>query len=389
MQKTILNPAAAQALVPQLLKTRNPNVWVYRYTHPNGWRLSIATHAEPGSNKLSLGGFRIAPEERTATPGFDSDVEAVELAMGMEEKVHWSRVLRVGGPLARRDMRAIVGGKCVLHPTPEGRVGRPRDREMLDFAIACLHDCDAAAGIRVTTGQDLGHGLMSDGSTQSLDYLNRGFPGSVVADTSKPTGEGNYQVLVGMLRAFGLTTSQAMIALIGAGNIGMHLVGRLRDDGATMRVLEMRPERREELTRMGAETSAPEEREAFLRAPMDALVVNASGGSLSGPAVREASANERLKVVCGSENLVMPDPSDAGVLLRAKKAYCPTELGGMMGYLTAVEQYLSHLEGTTFDVSSLFAAAADLERPAHDATRHMIESGFTVTFGEAVEALVA
>ena len=108
MKPTILDPTAAASLVPRLRTTRNPKVWVYRYTHPNGWRLSIATHAEPGSDKLSLGGFRIVPEERAATPGFDTDVEAIGLAIGMEEKVHWSRVAGVGGPLAAAALWGVL-----------------------------------------------------------------------------------------------------------------------------------------------------------------------------------------------------------------------------------------------------------------------------------------
>lgn len=387
MHKTILNPAAARALVPQLAQTRNPNVWVYRYTHPNGWRLSIATHAEPGSHKLSLGGFRIAPAERTSRPDFDSDVEAIELAMGMEEKVYWSRVIGVAGPLARRDMNRIVGGKCVLHPTADARVGQPNDRALLDFAAACLHDCDRSAGIRITTGQDLGHGLMSDGHTHSLDYLNRGFPGSVVADTSKPTGEGNYYVLRGMLRAFGLQTSEADIGLIGAGNIGLHLIERLEADGARLSVIEMRAERRAELEQRGIRARAPESKPVFLAEPMDALLVNASGASLDHASVVTSAANPRLKVICGSENLVMPEPRDADLYRAARKAYCPTELGGMMGYLTAVEQYLSHLEGVPFDVQAIMIAAADLEEPACRATRRMIDQDFAIDFETAIEAV--
>ncbi|MEX2177543.1 MAG: hypothetical protein WD801_02455 [Gemmatimonadaceae bacterium] len=389
MQKTILSPAVAQALVPSLVTSRNPNVWVYRYLHPNGWRFSIATHAEPGSRKLSLGGFRIAPEERTAVPDFDSDVEAIELAGGMEEKVYWSRVIGVGGPLARRDMQRIVGGKCVLHPTPDARVGQPRDREILDFAIAYLTDCEATGGIHVTTGQDLGHGLMSDGATQSLDYLNDGFAGSVVADTSRPTGEGNYQVLRGMLRAFGLGPSNAVVGLIGAGNIGMHLIDRLSADGATLLVMEMRAERRAELQRAGVAAQAPDGKADFLRQPMDALAVNASGGSLCHNSVVVSSDNPRLKAICGSENLVMPDPADAEVFRAARKAYCPTALGGMMGYLTAVEQYLAHIEGTRFDMEAMLTAAAELEQPAHDATRYLIDHDFRVGFEQAVEAVCA
>ena len=75
---TVIGPADAARLVPELGATSHPRMWVYRYQHPTaGWRLSIATHAEPGSNNLSLGGFRIAPEARTSSPGFDSDVEAI------------------------------------------------------------------------------------------------------------------------------------------------------------------------------------------------------------------------------------------------------------------------------------------------------------------------
>ena len=119
---TIIEPAGAARLAPDL-SSGMPKLWVYRYVHPfTRWRLSIATHAEPGSQKLSLGGFRIAPEARTSSPGFDSDREAVGLAIGMEEKVYWSRLLGIGGPLARKNLARIVGGKCVLHPTPEARV---------------------------------------------------------------------------------------------------------------------------------------------------------------------------------------------------------------------------------------------------------------------------
>ena len=389
MQKTILNPAATRAMVPQLARSRNPNVWVYRYAHPNGWRLSIATHAEPGSDKLSLGGFRIAPAERTEVPGFDSDIEAIELAMGMEEKVHWSRIIGVGGPLARRDMSRIVGGKCVLHPTPDARVGMPRDRELLDFATASLIDCDMTAGIRITTGQDLGHGVMSDGQTGSLEYLHRGFRGSVVADTSRPTGEGNYFVLRGMLRAFGIALPEATVGLIGAGNIGLHVFDRIRAERARVLAIEPRPERREMLDRLGASTSAPEGKAGFLAEPMDALVLNASGGSLDTASVRTACANRRLRVICGSENLVMPNEGDAELFRASRKAYCPTELGGMMGYLTAVEEYLAELERIPFDPDALLTAAAGLEEPGYRATTHMIENDFAVGFEAAVEAISA
>jgi hypothetical protein len=389
VKKTILNPAATRALVPQLGMSRRPDAWVYRYTGPHGWRLSIATHAEPGSQKLSLGGFRIAPEERTSQPGFDSDVEAIELAMGMEEKVHWSRVIGVGGPLARRDINRIVGGKCVMHPSPDARMGKPRDRELLDFAAECLTDCDQTAGICITTGQDLGHGLMFDGRTQSLDYLHRGFAGSVVADTSKPTGEGNYHVLIGMLRAFGLNPREAKVGLIGAGNIGMHIIDRLHTLGASMQVIEASAKRRASLRLSDIDVRGAEEKDVFLREPMDALVVNASGGSLDPASVQASAGNSRLKVICGSENLVMPEPSDAERFRAAKKAYCPTELGGMMGYLTAVEQYLAHRAGERFSIESMIEAAEGLQDPAFRATKLMRDKDFSLDFKNAIETVCA
>ncbi|MGH7636859.1 MAG: NAD(P)-dependent oxidoreductase [Gemmatimonadaceae bacterium] len=389
MKKTVIDPEASAALVPELRATRRPEAWVYRYEHPSGWRLSIATHAEPGSAKLSLGGFRIVPQERASAGGFDTDVEAIELAMGMEEKVYWSRLMGIGGPLARRDIKRIVGGKCVLLPTPDARIGQPRDRDLLDFAIECLRDCDRTAGIHITTGQDLGHGTMSDGRTTSLQYLNRGFRGSVVADTSKPTGEGNYFVLVGMLRAFGLSLRGVTIGLIGAGNIGMHIAERVRAQGAPVFAVELRQERRAQLETLGVTAWPPGEKMTLLATPVDALVVTASGGSLDTGSVRAAAANSRLKVVCGSENLVMPEPGDAEILRAARKSYCPTELGGMMGYLTAVEEYLADLDGVPFDVTSLVAAAVDLEEPAYQATKRMIDSDFEIDFGEAVQAISA
>ena len=115
----ILEPIDSQRIVPALRDTRNPNVWVYRFTHPTaGWILSIATHAEPGRGNCRSADSGSRRKERTDAPGFDPDKEAVRLAMGMEEKVHWSRVLNVGGPARparheahrRRKVRAPADG---------------------------------------------------------------------------------------------------------------------------------------------------------------------------------------------------------------------------------------------------------------------------------------
>jgi hypothetical protein len=387
---TVISPAESRVLVPELAKTRNPNVWVYRFEErARGWTLSVATHAAPGSGKLSLGGFRIAPVERTSSAGFTTDREAIALAMGMEQKVHWSRVIRVGGPLAMRDINRIVGGKCVLAPSASARIGQPDDAALLDFAVAAFQEIEREAGIFLTTGQDLGHGEMSGGRGSSLAYLNARFKGSVVADTSVPTGEGNFQLLHGMLRAYGLPMQRATVGLVGCGNIGMHIVHRLREEfpGVAVLVNESRDDRRKELEAMAIRTWGAESKAAFVAEPMDALVVNAAGGSLDHPTVMACAANGALRVICGSENLAMPNDADGLILRDAKKVYAPAEVGGMMGYLTAVEEYLSALEGVAFDVTTLIAASKRLETAGFETTERILAGGNRETFEDAVTAL--
>lgn len=361
------------------------SVTVHTFVHPtHGWHLSIATNAQPGSDKLSLGGFRIAPKALVDEPGFDPVRMAAELAHGMEEKVYWSRLLHIGGPLALRDTARIVGGKCVLVPTDDARVGQPRDREVLDWAVACLRGFDERTGIHVVTGQDLGHGIMSDGRTGSLDYMARRFRGCVDADTSKPTGEGNFHLLAGMLAGAGLDLADATVGLVGVGNIGMHVLGRLREAGATVLAIEAHPARRGEAERLGATTFGAEDKARFLAEPMDALAVNANKESLDPATVDAITRNPRLRVVCGSENLAMPDPGGAEVLRLAKRMYAPTELGGMMGYLTAVEEYLALLEGVPFRVETLMEAARGLEEAGRRVARHQLEREFAISFEDAV-----
>lgn len=388
--RNVLEPADAARIEPTLERAPNPCCWVYRYEDAStGWLFSIATFAEPGSGKLSLGGFRIAPASRTELPGYDNDREAIELAMGMEEKIHWSRLLRVGGPHALQAAGRIVGGKCVLCPTADARVGQPRDRALLDFAIACLHDAEKTAGIYLTTGQDLGHGIMSDGRTGSLEYLHDRFASSVVADTSLPTAEGNFCLLAGMLRAWDIPLERARVGLIGAGHIGQHMLGRLREHGATVLVLESNAATRAEVEAGGTPTLPAGDKRRFLAMPLDAVVVNAAGGSLDMATVRRIAANGEVHVVCGSENLAMPDPEGAQVLLRAGTVFAPTELGGMMGYLTAVEEYLSSRDGSRFDLAPLLEAAQRLEVVGHEGTRRVRQSNFAITFEDAVREVFA
>jgi hypothetical protein len=361
-------------------------VRVYRYRDAEtGSRLSIATNAEPQSGSLSLGGFRIAPESRTSIPGWNSDVEAVGLAIGMEEKVYWSRLLHVGGPLARAARGRVVGGKCVLHPTADARVGQPRDRALLDWAIACFRDFEATSGICLTTGQDLGHGPMSDGRTQSLDYLNERFKGSVRADTSMPTAEGNFQLLCGMLRGAGIDPARARVGIVGAGHIGRQMIDRLLAMGAEPIACELGDPTRAALEAKGVRTWKADALEAFVAEPADAIVVNAAGGTLTMATCATIARNPRLRVVCGSENLAMPDPHGTDVLLAGRKAFAPTELGGMMGYLTAVEEYLARRADQPFDIATVLDAARRLEEVGRLAMEGVIASGWSKSFEQVVK----
>jgi len=383
----VLQPADSARLVPALAETRNPNVWVYRFTNEEtGWVLSIGTHGAPGSGRVSLGGFRIAPRARVESAGYDNDAEAIGLAMGMEEKVHWSRVIRAGGPLGRAHVDQLVGGKCVLLPSDDSRVGEPRDVAMLDWALACFARFERESGVRLNTGQDLGHGTLSDGRTGSLAYLAERFHGCVVSDTSKPTAEGNFYVLKGMLDALDVPLDGARVGLIGCGNIGEWVLRRLRGSGAEVVAIEASPYKREHLQReLGAlDVRAPEAKAAVVAEPIDALVVNANGGTLDRATCEALAANPRLKVVCGSENLTMPDPEGGEILRAAGKVYAPTEFGGMMGYLTAIEEYFARHEGSPYELATMLEAARALEEAGRRVTRHVREGGFRQSFEDAV-----
>jgi threonine dehydrogenase-like Zn-dependent dehydrogenase len=191
-----------------------------------------------------------------------------------------------------------------------------------------------------------------------------------------------------MLRGSDIPVAEATVGLIGCGNIGMHVIGKLRETGATMLAVESNPRRRAEVAALGVQTFDPSQKADFLRKSIDALVVNAAGGSLDPHAVALVAANERLQVVCGSENLVMPDhAAGSEALRRARKSYAPTELGGRMGYLTAVEEYLASVAGVPFDLQTLFDASRRLETASYEAVRYQRERDFAVSFEDAMRTV--
>jgi hypothetical protein len=386
-RREILGASQCAALEPALLSSSfqgNKEICCYQYfDDQNGWRFSIATFGQPGSGQLSLGGFRIVPEAR-ATPGFNPSREAIGLGIGMEEKVYWSRLIRVGGPLGQSNIDKIVGGKCVLLPTKGARVGEADDFKALDFAIACCKDFEQHSGVFLTTGQDLGHGQMSDGKTASLQYLNTNFRGSVISDTSKPTGEGNLQMLLGCLRGAEIETKGARVGLIGVGNIGVHLLERLRGVVGEIVAIEGSPLRQKQCVDAGVKVFAPDKKAEFLALPLDALAVNANGGSLDSESVSRIVQNGAIKIITGCENLVMPNSADSEVLRKAQRIFTPTEMCGMMGYLTAVEEFLSRREGKSFNTESMFEPARKLAQVGERGTARCRKEGFSCSFEEAV-----
>ena len=382
--KRILGPDECHAIDPRVTGP----MWIYKYVQETeGWTLSIATQAAPQSGSLSLGGFRIVPRSRLKLPGFDADREALDLAHGMGEKVQWTRLVKEGGPRGMPHLQRIVGGKCVLLPTQESRVGQPRDKALLEFATASFVDCVESAGIEIITGQDLGHGMLHDRSMSSLQFAHARYVGSVLEDTSKPTGEGNFAVMKGAMRALGMDFAEATVGLIGCGNVGRHVFERARAAGAELHVLELRDETRDELDRLGAHTFGVEQKGELLAQQIDVLVVNAAGGSLDDAAIDAICANEKLRLVCGSENLAMPAQDGEERLRVARTMFCPTEFCGMMGYLTAVEEYIARKEGKPYDVEAIFEPAGRLEGVSHRAAKHVVDGEFELQFGPAIESL--
>jgi hypothetical protein len=356
------------------------DMWVYRYTNSSGDVLCVGTHGRPGSGNLSLGGFRIVPPARAALPGFSPEQESVGLGVGMEEKAYWSKLLKIAGPLGRSELHKVVGGKCVLLPAANGRVGESRDVATLSWALDCLMDLEERAGIRLVTGQDLGHGVLSNGET-SLAFMSSRYRGVVIADTSKPTGEGNYQLMRGFADAAKLDWSKLHFGILGCGNIGEHLVQKLRaDTGATITVLEAKAATRTALSDIGVTALAETEKERFLQLPIDLFAVNAVGGTLDSESCVMLASNKQCKLVSGCENLVMPDANGAETLRLAKKLYVHTELCGMMGYLTAVENYLARNTNQPFNVSVMFEAATGLREVGRKVSEAVLKEGFARGF---------
>ena len=118
-------------------------------------------------------------------------------------------------------------------------------------------------------------------------------------------------------------------------------------------------------------------REGGVAALQAALDVAGAGGHGGDDRQRERTADlERRVHEAGSE-----------ALRRAKKAYAPTELGGVMGYLTAVEEYLARVEEVPVDVRTIYDASKRLESVSYEAARRQRELGYSISFEDAVRQI--
>jgi len=267
------------------------------------------------------------------------------------------------------------------------RVGEAEDIELLTFATECLNHFQVETGIAVITGQDLGHGKLSNGTATSLEFLHEQFEGSVLADTSKPTAEGNYYTLVGALNALRIPMKKARLGFVGVGNIGRQVLNRCIEGGAHVIGLEYSAKTRAELQESDIEVWEAERKHEFFKLPVDAFVINANAGTLDTETIIEAAENPELKFICGCENLIMPNPGDVKILRQHEKIYIPTEDAGMTGYLTAVEENLCAKANKHFDVKVMFEAAKKLEPITEDAVSYIVRNNHTLFFNEALTAV--
>lgn len=273
----------------------------------------------------------------------------------------------------------------MLLPAKGSRVGETNDFKLLDFALTCLNRFEEESGVSVTTGQDLGHGVMSDGKTTSLEYMSSRFHGCINADTSKPTGEGNFRMLEGCLRGSGISTDRARVLLIGYGNIGFHLADRLKSLGTQIEVVEPSEKRAKQAIEKGFKVHSIDEVAKLLADSFDAVALNANGNSLTSERVAAICNNNQLKIICGCENLVFAADANETPFTRARKIFTPTEMCGMMGYLTAVEEYLRTQARSSFSIDEMYTPAKRLEEVGYSAAKSFW--GSMQSFEQCVRAL--
>ncbi len=194
-------------------------------------------------------------------------------------------------------------------------------------------------------------------------------------------------MLRGCLQGLGIDINKARIGLIGCGNIGDHLVTRLKEVGAHVEVLEYSEAKRHLVEENGTRAWDPSDKSTFMSLPLDAIAVNANAGTLDMETIEAICRNPELKLVTGCENLAMPDHRGAQRLQAARKIYTPTEMCGMMGYLTAVEEFLSNQANKPFTYQDMFEPCKKLEEVGLKGTQLVMKKNFACSLEDAVREI--
>jgi len=218
--------------------------------------------------------------------------------------------------------------------------------------------------------------------TRFLDWMaaeSKHVSGSVAASTggdpSAHTARGTINAMRAALSHLGLSQEfhRLTIAIQGVGHVGFHLARMLVEQGATLIVADIAPERlRRAVNDLGATPVSPEE---ILSVKCDILAPCALGGVIDANLARKL----RCRIVAGAANNVLDDPDeDAAVLRRLGILYAPdfvVNAGGLIHlaglYLgmseDELQQKIAEIEHTTAQIlreaesmSSTHAAAIAL-----------------------------
>ncbi|GEM_PF-694813 len=382
LQTEILDPATTSRLIPDCPK----DLWLFRATRDDGFRLSVATHAEPDSGQYNCGGLRIVPEAMI-NRHFDSDIMALRLGIEMDNKGSFARMTGIAGPRVIEAFEKIQFGKYVVLPPLGYRVGENKDLETMGFIVDALTAFEDEFGVMAITGQDAGHGDLSNGE-KSLDYIADRFVGSGKLNTGEPTGHGNFALLKGMFKGLGKNLVDSNIALFGCGNVGGPLLVRILEHGMQdIFVCEGVDEKRRMLANsLGINKVFPEERkEELLNYKIDAVVFNTLGKSLDNATIKAICNNPHIQIVSGCENMIWPDQSQEERFLEARKIMSPTELCGMGGWLAAAEESLARRAGDeTFSMRQMLKPLDKMAEVGERVVKEIVQGGYELSYAQAL-----
>ena len=279
---------------------------IFNYDKASGLRMIVALHDTtlgPG-----LGGMRnwlYASEEEAVA-------DALRLSRGMTYKNAFAGI-------------DFGGSKCVIFNDPDAKS---------DLLLRAAGRFVEMLGGRVYTGEDVG--LTPDDvevMAQSTKYLV-GRPHKS-GDPSKAAALGTYvSIRASLEHVFGQGDPKGRrIAIQGAGNVGSDLARRLAQDGATLFVCDVRPERSERVAgATGATMVAPE---AIYDVECDVFSPCALGLSINQDTIGRLQA----RIVCGSANNQLATAEMAEELRRRNILYAPDFIVNGGGIVNIAEEF--------------------------------------------------